>query len=86
MQGSGLRVQGAGCMVQGSGCRVLGAGFRVQDAGCRALSAGFGVRGSGCFTTEPLEARKAPAEVIISGGDETNVERLGEHVLNGCKG
>ena len=48
VQGSGFRVQGSGCRVQGAGFRVQGSGFRVQGAGFRVQGSGFRVQGSGC--------------------------------------
>ena len=40
-EGSGFRVQGAGCRVQGSGFRVQGAGCRVQGSRFRVQVLGL---------------------------------------------
>ena len=47
VQGSGFRVQVAGCRVQGSGFRVQGSGCKVQGSGFRAWGLGCGVQGMG---------------------------------------
>ena len=40
-----FRVQGSGFRVQGAGCGVEGSGFRVQGAGCRVQGSGLWVEG-----------------------------------------
>jgi len=67
VQGSGFRVQGAGC--RGAGCRVQGAGFRVQGAG---------VQGAGCAVgrTSSAPSRGSVLALLTACRGEASFNKL----------
>ena len=70
MQGSGFRVQGAGCRGRGSGFRVQGEGCRVQGSCDLRVTRGAGRRRATPYQSEghpPTDLRRCGSPKLLPG-------------------